>query len=298
MFDFIGDIHGHADKLAGLLQKLGYIESGGVYKHPTRRVFFLGDFIDRGPKIREVLNIVIPMIESGSALAVMGNHEFNYLGFHTQTNDGTDYLRPRNKKNIKECLATVQQLSGPENERLLAWIWHLPIWHETHEFRAIHACWDDNQIKLLSDHAPQRKLHLKFLHDCSSENSPLHHAIETVLKGPEIDLPDELHFKDNYENLRSKGRICWWDLSRKVVVPNRGIDPYIFEREMNKLNISPLAIKKPTFFGHYWESGTPRIVNPKAVCLDYSAAKADGYLCAYRFDGEEDLISEKLVWIS
>jgi len=57
MYDLIGDIHGHADHLVDLLKQLEYKKSGDVYHHSSRRVIFLGDFIDRGPKIREVLSI-------------------------------------------------------------------------------------------------------------------------------------------------------------------------------------------------------------------------------------------------
>ena len=83
MYDIIGDIHGHADELVELLGLLGYESQDNVYTHPTRTAVFVGDFIDRGPRIREVLRLVRPMCESGSALAVMGNHEFNALAFHT-----------------------------------------------------------------------------------------------------------------------------------------------------------------------------------------------------------------------
>ena len=69
MYDLIGDIHGHADELVELLEALGYQKAQGVYRHPERKVIFLGDFIDRGPKIRQVLEIVRPMIEEGKALA-------------------------------------------------------------------------------------------------------------------------------------------------------------------------------------------------------------------------------------
>jgi hypothetical protein len=34
MIDFIGDIHGHADKLEALLVKLGYVKVNGFYSHP------------------------------------------------------------------------------------------------------------------------------------------------------------------------------------------------------------------------------------------------------------------------
>lgn len=74
MYDIIGDIHGHADKLEELLNSLGYTISDGVYKHPNnRQVVFLGDYIDRGPKIRETLHIVKSMCDAGNAFAIMGN---------------------------------------------------------------------------------------------------------------------------------------------------------------------------------------------------------------------------------
>ena len=73
MYDLIGDIHGHASELVKLLAALGYSKQKGVYKHPERQAIFLGDFIDRGPQIRETLEIVRPMIDSGCALSVMGN---------------------------------------------------------------------------------------------------------------------------------------------------------------------------------------------------------------------------------
>jgi len=58
MYDLIGDIHGHSDELVELLEVLRYRKSHGVYKHAERQVIFLGDFIDRGPKIRQVLEIL------------------------------------------------------------------------------------------------------------------------------------------------------------------------------------------------------------------------------------------------
>ena len=86
--DFIGDIHGHADELEALLIKLGYKKSDGVYAHPERKVLFVGDYIDRGPKIKETLNIVKSMVENDNAIALMGNHEYNALCFHFKATEG------------------------------------------------------------------------------------------------------------------------------------------------------------------------------------------------------------------
>ena len=85
-FDLIGDVHGCADELEALLQKLGYkrvenrsgqgLYCGPLYQHPEKRqVVFLGDLVDRGPKILETLRLVASMTEAGSALCLLGNHD-------------------------------------------------------------------------------------------------------------------------------------------------------------------------------------------------------------------------------
>jgi len=79
-FDIIGDVHGCADELVELLEKLGYeIEGsdGGFEVRPPegRRAVFLGDLVDRGPKSPEVLRLVMCMVGSGAALCVPGNHD-------------------------------------------------------------------------------------------------------------------------------------------------------------------------------------------------------------------------------
>jgi predicted MPP superfamily phosphohydrolase len=84
MIDLIGDIHGHADKLVQLLEKLGYSKQNNYYAHPERKVLFVGDYIDRGPQIRETLEIVKQMVENQSAIALMGNHEYNALCFQKE----------------------------------------------------------------------------------------------------------------------------------------------------------------------------------------------------------------------
>ena len=49
IIDVIGDIHGYADKLVGLLQQLGYAHNGQHFVPPAgHRALFIGDLIDRG----------------------------------------------------------------------------------------------------------------------------------------------------------------------------------------------------------------------------------------------------------
>src|SRR6185436_17380610 len=76
-FDLIGDVHGCGDELEELLTILGYVPEGeGIWRHPEgRRVVFLGDLVDRGPRVPDVLRIVMGMVEAGTAFCVPGNHD-------------------------------------------------------------------------------------------------------------------------------------------------------------------------------------------------------------------------------
>src|SRR5688572_19891843 len=99
-YDIIGDIHGYADELIDLLEKLNYSIKNGVYSHPERKIIFLGDYIDRGPEIRKTLRIVKDMVDAGNALAIMGNHEYNAIAYWTMDAKGK-YIREHSDKNIK-----------------------------------------------------------------------------------------------------------------------------------------------------------------------------------------------------
>ncbi len=76
-FDIFGDVHGCADELEELLEKLGYArDENGVFGHfEGRKAVFVGDLADRGPKSKQVLQIVMQMEKAGRALCVLGNHD-------------------------------------------------------------------------------------------------------------------------------------------------------------------------------------------------------------------------------
>jgi len=305
MYDFIGDIHGHADKLREILEKMGYTEGESGYKHSSRKAFFLGDFIDRGPQIRETLEIVRRMIDSENALAVMGNHEYNAISFHYPEKSG-GHLRKHLIKNIIQHFDTLKQFHNKQEEfeDYLDWFLSIPLYYEAENFRAVHACWDNNHINLLRSALKNDRLCEENLYHSADKNSVLYLPVDEILKGKELRLPDGVHFKDKEQNIRYKIRTKWWlkpenisykDFSMEVLpdLPNTIIpgNQFLFQEAYNES-------EKPVFFGHYWLNlkHHPNLFQSNLCCLDYSVAK-NGPIAAYRFDGEQKLDPEKRVMI-
>src|SRR5438046_9952168 len=105
----IGDIHGHAEELRTLLRQLGYEERNGGYVAEGRNAIFVGDFIDRGPAIREVLQIARAMVRRNGGHAGLGNHESKARCSHTPHRAGS-FLRQHSTKNAHQHQATPDQL--------------------------------------------------------------------------------------------------------------------------------------------------------------------------------------------
>jgi len=69
----IGDIHGRADLLESLLRQI----DEDCRLRPSRRpiVVFIGDYIDRGPASREVLDLLLGYEQTKETIFLRGNHE-------------------------------------------------------------------------------------------------------------------------------------------------------------------------------------------------------------------------------
>ena len=216
MFDLIGDVHGHAEELVRLLDTLGYKRVHGIYRHDDRRVIFLGDFIDRGPQIAQVLEIVRPMIDQGGAMAVMGNHELNALAYHTEDpRRPGEYLRPRTEKNKKQHRQTIDQLTRAELDDYLLWFRTLPLWLDLDGIRVIHACWDDDAIGAVAQSVgSETKMTNRLLEEICLEGAPLFEPVEVILKGKETSLPSGFHFDDKDGHQRSEMRCRWYSWIR------------------------------------------------------------------------------------
>ena len=303
MMDLIGDIHGHANKLEELLLKLGYAKRKGIYSHPERMVLFVGDYIDRGPKIRETLEIVRAMVESENAVALMGNHEYNALCFHFQETEG-GHLRKHLIKNIIQHYKTLEQFQNKqeEYEEYLDWFKTLPLYYENEVLRAVHACWDHSNIEYLRKTLINDRLTDDLIIRSVKLGTKLNDAIDQTLKGKEMKMPDGLKFNDKDGNLRTEIRIKWWENPSLMTYRSLSVEPIdtLPERSIEFTSSEPIEYygeyDKKVFFGHYWLKGEPSLYKDNICCLDYSVAR-EGKLVAYRHNGETVLDEKNFVYV-
>jgi hypothetical protein len=329
-YDIIGDIHGHADALKRLLQELGYQAYDSnpyCYHHPRgRKVIFLGDYIDRGPAVLEVLRIVHAMTAAGEARAIMGNHEFNMIGYCTYDSWGEQPLRPHTDKNRRQVAATFEQV---EAEGLSAQAWHewiqwmrqLPLWLEAPGFRAVHAAWDFNAVQflrrqLMPDHSIGGEDTLLAAAwqkgDDEHHPSPVYSAVELLLKGREIKLPRDaqgrqITYTDKEGHPRDNIRTRWWEPYHGQTYTTAAFPPQASVQDQQlptvylDAHFGYPAGEPPVFVGHYWLNLLQTTIElaplaENVACLDYSVAK-QGYLVAYRWDGEQVLQSNRFVQV-
>ena len=303
MYDVIGDIHGNAVLLEKMLFELGYVEDNGIYSHPSRTAIFLGDLIDKGNEARKVLGIVRPMVENDKARCILGNHEYNMVAYHTQDEDG-NYLREHTDGNyfqIKESLDVFQEYKDELDDHL-EWFQTLPIFIEEDNIRIIHATWYTGGIELIRHKYSENCLTDELLYASAIDGSPEFKAIEFLLKGQEIQLPDGLSFEDNKGKERFDFRIKWWEVLlgksyEYAAVRSDGILFPLNNVKRVRPDCSYAAEERPVFFGHYCLPEDPMLYKPNVCCLDYCIYNTNR-LVAYRFDGEQELDEAKLVLVT
>jgi len=297
-YDIIGDIHGHFEKLQGLLQHLGYEKVDGSYRQEGHTAIFVGDLIDRGSQQVEVLETVKAMVDAGAAHCVMGNHEFNALAYATLKVDGDPesedgYCRSHKESNHEQHEAFLA-LSEEVRNKWLAWFRTLPLWLDLDDVRVVHACWHEGSMKKILEefHEPFIRTDDQ-IRQASQKGTFTYAAIETLLKGPELDLRkyDIDAFNDNNQHLRHHARISWWldDHDPKWLLQG----PDLSNLNQSVINEVLAAIQpyrytdssKPLFFGHYWQTTEHEAalvtMGTNATCVDFSAGR-EGELTAYR----------------
>ncbi|MCP9945457.1 metallophosphoesterase [Streptomyces somaliensis] len=81
----VGDVHGYLDELLAALREQGLVDADGHWTAGNARLWFLGDFTDRGPDGIGVIDLVMRLSAEAAAAggyckALMGNHELLLLG--------------------------------------------------------------------------------------------------------------------------------------------------------------------------------------------------------------------------
>ena len=134
----IGDIHGCSAKLSLLLERLPLDPL-----HDT--LVFLGDYLDRGPDVKGVLDQICRLRREGvRVVPLMGNHEFLLLEYHKSGDQALlPYLRGLGLEKTLESYggASLPQLTSlsflpPEHRAFLDSL--LPYW-ATEEYLFVHA---------------------------------------------------------------------------------------------------------------------------------------------------------------
>lgn len=244
--DIVGDVHGQWSALQSLGRALGYRVDDDWSHREGRRLLFVGDLIDRGPRSFEVADLVRVLCARGDALCLMGNHELNLVEWYNG--------RKKTKKSNRPTTVDVQ--SRPEAWKpILDFFTTLPLAVELDDLRVTHAVWHGRCVDELgdalaspsagaegaihSDWLPLVRLHSpydghrlrglvpkeKFVDETYGLQTE--RSFEILLKGHEEPTPEP--FWDNDGTRREKVRVEWWQDGRPEAPRDRRI-----------------------VFGHYW----------------------------------------------
>lgn len=141
----VGDIHGRLDRLNGILAKLPLAERDTLV--------FVGDYVDRGPDSKGVVDRLIALQEEmgDRCVCLLGNHDDMFLDYWRQT---------RGKWRVPDSLTlqllgvpsygdgfwisvggdkTLGSYDGEIPERHVEWLAGLPLTYETDDFVFVHA---------------------------------------------------------------------------------------------------------------------------------------------------------------
>lgn len=302
MYDIIGDVHGHARLLKKMLVQLGYTLSGNSYSHPKRKAVFVGDFINRGPKIRETLHIIKDMVDNGFAYAILGNHEINAIIYGLKNKSG-GRLVPQLSRGSLSLIKTLQEFQTKQDEwdYFLKWFRTLPLFLELGPIRVVHACWMDTNLEVISKLYVEGRIKKKtFTEIYKKPESESGRAIWQTTKGINLSLPRDLKVKNNKGVEIRTFRAKWWEnpvgqtfrslsFDNKGLLPKYTVPPQIIPTFESYSEEAPIV-----FVGHYCKPLGPHILKPNVCCID-SCVAGSKTLTAYTWNGEKAVDPKNLI---
>jgi len=127
----ISDIHGCSKTLKALLKKINFSEKDTLY--------FLGDYIDRGPDSSGVLDIIIELKKQfSSVIPLMGNHEYQTLQAEKEYDTEAFYFFVKQICKSKDILNKKKKIK----KRYKKFMKSLPYYIELDKYFLVHAGFD------------------------------------------------------------------------------------------------------------------------------------------------------------
>lgn len=299
-YDIIGDVHGRAQELKALLGRLGYAEAGGSFRHPDRQAVFVGDLVDRGPEVGTALAIVKSMVDAGDAQAVIGNHDYNLLGWYTPSpGRPREYLRVRGDKNRRQAATSLAffEANPAMKEIYFPWLLDLPLYLDLGGLRVVHAAWDE---RAMADLGGARTLREAGFGSFERKGSIKGDALSLLLSGHEMPLPLDLVYKDRHGEPRKDFRVRWWQNKPGAIYADVSMNP---EAALPNVPAPADRVAKlpgyaddapPVFLGHYGFRSPPGLLRHNIASVDYETPGGSP-IGAYRWNGESVLKEENFV---
>jgi len=131
----VGDIHGCYDKLAAMMKILPW------HKEEGDLLLFIGDYIDRGPKSREVVDFLVRLRQQGGEFVFLkGNHEKMLLDYYIQQKDQMLYVANGGAETIASYVeGGIGRKAFVLPEEHLEFFLSLALYHETEDYIFVHA---------------------------------------------------------------------------------------------------------------------------------------------------------------
>jgi serine/threonine protein phosphatase 1 len=131
----IGDIHGCNSRLKQLLHRI-------VFDPLADTLVFVGDYLDRGPDVRGVIETLLTLKEtSPNVICLRGNHETMFLNYYGEGRNEELFLYNSGMSTLDSygiSIAEARKGTGfPESH--LRFLTSLPLSHETGEYFFVHA---------------------------------------------------------------------------------------------------------------------------------------------------------------
>jgi serine/threonine protein phosphatase 1 len=131
----VGDIHGCYDKLAAMMKILPWDRENGDL------LLFIGDYIDRGPKSREVVEYLVNIRKKGGELIFLkGNHEKMLLDYYIHQKDQMLYVANGGAETIASYVeGGIGRKAFVLPEDHLEFFLSLSLYYETEDYIFVHA---------------------------------------------------------------------------------------------------------------------------------------------------------------